>query len=289
MTPQLTYVFCLVRSARKPRVPDSPRGLPPVRALAAGDGLWLIVASVPAAELNEAALARGLRDLDWVGPRALAHETVIEHFLSAAAVLPMQLFTLFTSDERAVEHVTADRRRIDAILQRIDRHLEWGLRLTFDEQGARQAVERQHAAASTRGTVPAGASYLARKRDLFDVTRVQLTAARAAADRLHKTMAASATEALRRTATEQAVAGSRLLLDAAYLVPVAGAAAFRSAVRRQARQLDADGLGVALTGPWPPYNFIAAPRRRTRPDAGLAAPRKRRAAGAAKPRRKRDA
>jgi hypothetical protein len=252
----LTYVFCLVRSARKPRLPVSPPGLPAVRALDAGDRLWLIVATVPASEFDEAALARGLSDLDWVAPHALRHEAVVEHFLPATALLPMQLFTLFKADDRALAHVRAERPRLNRILSRIERQLEWGLRVTFDEYGARQSVESRYAAASS-GAPGTGSSYLARKRDLFDVTRVQLAAARAEAGRLHRTMARIATDARRRTATEQATPGSRLLLDAAYLVPVARTASFRAVLRQNARKLGTAGMVAVLTGPWPPYNFIA--------------------------------
>ncbi len=101
-----------------------------------------------------------------------------------------------------------------------------------------------------------GAAFLARKRDLLDVNRVQLTEARAAADRLYRAMAREATDARRRTATEQAAPGSRLLLDAAFLVPTRKAGAFRAALRRNTKTLGRSGLVVSLTGPWPPYNFI---------------------------------
>jgi hypothetical protein len=262
VTGALTYVYCLVRSARRPSLYGLPPGIPgskEIRLLDAGSGLWVVVTSVPRADYDEASLARGLQNLDWVSRRAMAHESVVEQFLTAAAVLPMQLFALFTSDERALEHVGNDRTRIDRILTRIERHLEWGLRLSFDEKAARQAVEDSYApsragAATTRGT--AGSEYLARKRDLLDVTRVQITAAKAEADRLYRVMSREASEARRRTATEQAAPGSRLLLDAAFLVPVRRAAAFRSTLRKQARTLDAAGIVVSLTGPWPPYNFI---------------------------------
>ena len=262
MTGPLTYVYCLVRSARRPAMRELPPGIPgskEIRALDAGRGLWVVVTSVPRRDYDEAALARGLQDLDWVGRRAIAHESVVEQFLAAPAVLPMQLFALFTSDERALEHVTQDRTRIDRILTRIERHLEWGLRLSFDENAARQAVEEHYAprGAGTRTSAGAtGSGYLARKRDLLDVTRVQITAARAEADRLYRAMSRDATESRRRAATEQAAPGSRLLLDAAFLVPVRRAAAFRSALRQYARKLDAAGVVVSLTGPWPPYNFI---------------------------------
>jgi hypothetical protein len=225
--------------------------------------LWLIVTSVPQAEYGEAALERGLKNIDWVARRAIAHEAVVEHFLSAPAVLPMQLFTLFTSEARAIEHVLGDRRRLTPILSRIDRRHEWGVRVTWDEGAARSAVERKYktggagkAGGAGRAGKVSGASYLARKRDLLDVNRVQLKAARAEADRLFKTMKRAASDARRRTETEQAAPGSRLLLDAAFLVPATKGAAFRAALRRNAEALKASGLQVSLTGPWPPYNFI---------------------------------
>jgi hypothetical protein len=212
------------------------------------------VTSVPEADYGEDALERGLQNIDWVGRRAMAHEAVVEHFLSAPAVLPMQLFALFTSDERAIEHVVSDRRRLTPILSRIDRRHEWGVRMTWDEAAVRRTVEKTHEAAGAGGA--SGAGYLARKRDLLDVNRVQLKTARAEADRLFKTMARAASDARRRTETEQAAPGSRLLLDAAFLVPSRRGAAFRAALRRHAQALKASGLQVSVTGPWPPYNFI---------------------------------
>jgi hypothetical protein len=249
----LTYVYCLVRNPRRPAwrgVPAGMSGSREVRLLEAGDGLWLAASSVPEKEYAEAALQKGLQNLDWVGRRAMEHEAVVEHFLPAAAVLPMQLFTLFVSDERAVAHVTKDRRRIATILDRVEGQVEWGLRLTWDEQAARDSVEKTHKRPAS------GSDYLARKKNLLDVNRVQLTAARADADRVYKSMVREATAASRRTSTEQAAPGSRLLLDAAFLVPARKAAAFRSAVRRHTRALGRSGIAASLTGPWPAYNFI---------------------------------
>lgn len=258
MTGTLTYVYCLVRSGRRPSLRDAPDAISPnepLRVLDAGGGIWAIASSVRASEFAETALARGLQNLDWVGRRAMAHEAVVEHFLNARAVLPMQLFTLFTSDERAVQHVQQDRRRIERILKRIERRVEWGLRLTFDEKAARDAAALAHAA-SARKTSITGSSYLARKRDLLAVDRVQLTDARTAADRLYRNLAREASDARRQTETERAAPGSRLLLDAAFLVPVSRSASFRALLRKNARAIQAAGVVVSLTGPWPPYNFI---------------------------------
>ena len=271
MTPTLTYVYCLVKSPRRPSLRGAPAGIGggEVRAIDGGGGIWLIVTSAPEADYGEAALARGLQNLDWVGREALAHEAVVERFLTAPSVLPMQLFTLFTSDERALEHVRRDRRRIASILTRVERHAEWGLRLTFDERAARSASRKaggrpaRSAAADRVGT-----AYLTRKREQRDLRQRRLADAKADADRLYRTMSRAAAAAVRRSATEQAVPGSRLVLDAAFLVPRTKATVFRSLLRRHARSLGSSGFVVSLTGPWPPYNFIerstAAKARRTR-------------------------
>jgi hypothetical protein len=257
----VTYLYCLVRGSRQPvirRVAERLPGAGPVRALDAGEGIWLIVSHVSEAGYGEAAIAKGLKNLDWVSRRAVGHEAVVEEFLRAPAVLPMQLFTIFTSDERALEHVRRDRRRIDRIMSRIGGHVEWGLRLTWDQQAAIAALQKMHARGNGES---GGTAYLTRKRDLLDVNRRQLAAARAEATRVYRDLSTHAKDAVRRTSMEQAVPGSRLLLDAAYLVPARGAAAFRAALREHAHHLRKAGIMVSLTGPWPPYNFINPPAR----------------------------
>jgi len=247
----LSYVFCLLRSARRPTLRGISEGMPggdELRAIEVGDGVWAVVQSVPEAEYGEAALARGLQDLNWVGPRAVAHERVIESFLSATALLPMQLFTLFTSDDRVAEHVRSDRARIGRILKRVEKKVEWGLRLTWNEKEAREKALKRPARTGTE--------FLARKRDVLDVSRRRLAAARTAATRVYKAIDRQAAASQRRTTLERAAPGSRLLLDAAFLVPVARSGAFRTAIREQARALRGTGIETSLTGPWPAYNFI---------------------------------
>ena len=230
------------------RISEGMPGGQDVRAIEVGERLWAIVQSVPESDYSETALARGLQNLDWVGPRAIAHERVIESFLSSRALLPMPLFTLFTSDDRAVQHVQSDGARIRRLLTRVEGKVEWGLRLTFDEKAARTEVSNRR--------VTSGTEFLARKRDVLAISRARLKEVQTAADRVHKSMSRLATAARRRTSLERAAPGSRLLLDAAFLIPAGKSGAFRSAVRQQTRGLKAAGIAVSLTGPWPAYNFI---------------------------------
>jgi hypothetical protein len=219
---------------------------------------WLVISSVPEAMYGEDALEHRLQDLEWIGPRALAHEAVIEHFLSFDAVLPMQLFALFKNDARAVEHIVRNNRRIGRILLRIERQVEWGLRLMWDPASSeteKQPRSPRATSVQTRRTV-SGADYLVRKRNQRDQSRVLLQRARADASRLYRTVAGEASDARRRSDVERAAPGSRLLLDAAFLVPARRTRAFQAVVRKHAGLLERAGISVSLTGPWPPYNFI---------------------------------
>src|SRR5438034_5739949 len=116
------YVYCVIASQRAPRRRRATRGLPgtgPVRLLDAGGGLYIVVADAPLKQYGEDAINRGLADLEWVSRAAVAHERVIESFNGAAAILPMKLFTIFTNDERALAHVAAERKRLDALVKRV--------------------------------------------------------------------------------------------------------------------------------------------------------------------------
>jgi hypothetical protein len=247
----LSYVFCLVRAARRPAVRHIIEGMPAgrdLRAVEASDGLWAIVETVPESEYGEAALARGLQDLDWVAARAVAHERVIDSFLSASALLPMQLFTLFTSDQRVVEYVGVERARIARILKRVENKVEFGVRMTWN------ASALQPRAPKTR--VRTGTEFLARKRDILDVNRTGLAAARKRANVAYRDIGRHAAGSHRRTSLERAAPGSRLLLDAAFLVTTRKSGAFKAAVRSQTRGLRGTGINLVLSGPWPAYNFI---------------------------------
>ena len=237
-------------------MPDGLPGSTNLRMLDVSDAFskgshWLVVSTVPEDAYGEEALDRDLVQIDWVGPRALAHEAVVEHFLGAGAVLPMQLFTIYTSEERALADVRKNSRRIARMLDRIDGHVEWGVRLTW--QGHPPSKPDSGSAASARRAV-SGASYLVKKRDLRDRNQADFKRARTEANRLYRAVSKKATKAVRRTATEGP--GSRVLLDAAFLVRARNGKSFEAAVRREARTLEQKGIALSLTGPWPAYNFV---------------------------------
>jgi hypothetical protein len=256
----LTYVYAVVRSARAPRIPRGLRGLPRtgrVRAVPLGDTLWLILTDAPAAQYDAAAIERGLSDLDWVSACAAGHEGVVERFATAASLAPMKLFTLFATDARALASIRAELPRIERALDRVAGRQEWGVRVVLDERRA-VAHARERLPKAPRSGRGAGATFLVRKKAERDLSRELVTAGRKAMGAVFDELAEHADDAHRRGPT-QAETATRLLLDAAFLVPVRDAARFKKAVNRITRAATRTGYDVTLTGPWPPYTFAGDP------------------------------
>ena len=246
-----TYVYGIV-SSQQPlqtaHVPAGPPGTRTVRVLDIRPHRYLVVSDAPLDVFGEAPLAARLSDLGWVSAAALAHEAVTESFMSADAVVPMKLFTLFTSDERALEQIRAEWTRLERVIERLAKHEEWGVRLVFDESRA-PAEDKTLSASSGRG-------YLMAKRQHHAASTAHTASMRKTAAAVLKTLRPLVRDSRQRPVTTPAESRSVLLLDAAFLVPRPKATRFRTSVERHAKTLASAGYALQLSGPWPAYSFV---------------------------------
>jgi hypothetical protein len=264
MAANATYLYCIVHAAHAPSAALAPRGLPGAArpsVLAVDTSLWVVVADVPLRTYGPALVEASLRDMAWVADVAVAHEAVVEHFASQAdvTVIPMKLFTMFSTAERAVEETRSRRRDLDPVLQLIAGCEEWGVRMI------RTAVPPSGSSSASRPTAVAGraaapkaasgAAFLAAKKRVRDDARDAVRALAGAADSVFDTLAALGRDARRRVDAPDG-STSPPVLDAAFLVPVADRGQFRSAAQRLAATSAAAGAELTLTGPWPAYNFV---------------------------------
>lgn len=250
MMPGATYLYCVVRRAKTLSAGGVPPGLPQgttPKAIAAGRSLWLIISEVPIEVYGPERLETALRDLDWVARIAVAHEGVVEHFFRQrdATVVPMKLFTMFSTEERAIAEMGARRADIEAALKRITGCEEWGVRIM-------RAVQRPQRV--PQSIVRSGAAFLARRKELRDSARMALAEAAGVAADVFETLSPLAKDARRRD--DFPPGATPPLLDAAFLVPADKRARFRTAARRTAKACADAGAAMTLTGPWPAYNFV---------------------------------
>lgn len=243
------YGYCVVRGP-EPRLDDAPAGLAGMSrpsALAIGDDLWLVAAEAPAKLYGPEAIAESSRDLDWLSARAVDHEAVVEHLmLSAPALAPLKLFTMFSSPQAARRRLGARRADLSATLDRLAGSAEWGVRVH-----ARPAAVT---VPPVRGA-ESGRDFLERKRNARDHAQRAAAEARAATQAGFAALARVARESRRLPAPPGSA--PTLLLDSVFLVPAARAARFQAALERFAKKLAALSADVVLSGPWPPYHFVA--------------------------------
>src|SRR6185295_11259196 len=102
--------------------------------------------------------------------------------------------------------------------------------------------------------VTSGTRFLMLKKQEQQALREALARGRADIDATFEALAQSADDARRRP--PDPVDGTRLVLDAAFLLPPRRAAAFKRVARERVRRLAEHGYTLTLSGPWPPYNFV---------------------------------
>lgn len=199
---------------------------------------------------GSAALEQRLRDLEWVGSVAMAHERVVEHFfnLRGATVVPLKLFTMFSSAERAASELKRRRAALERTARRIAGAQEWGLRIT-------RAPGSRAGSAAPPPRAASGTAFLAAKRRARDAAAERRAAVLDAAEAAFDALSAIARDARLREARQEPGTNPPVL-EAALLVPVSARAAFAREARRQMAACSRAAAVLTITGPWPAYNFV---------------------------------
>ena len=250
--PAATYIYCVIKAARKPSLTTVPPGLPsatPPQLLHIAPGLWLVSAQVPLDVYGPGKLEPALSDMEWVGRVAVSHEAVVEFFAMrpGVTVVPMKLFTMFSTPERAIADIASRRTSIDAAMKRVAGAEEWGVRVLRSSPATDKTVGPV--------AVQSGAAFLAaKKQKRDDALQARAAAAEAAVDAFER-LAAIAKDARRRD-DPPAPGATPPLLDAAFLVAASKRNKFTTAARREAEACARAGAQLTVSGPWPAYNFV---------------------------------
>ncbi|MDY7233113.1 GvpL/GvpF family gas vesicle protein [Hyalangium rubrum] len=250
------YVFCLARErAVEAVVGYGLSGDAPLRARVHGE-IAAIYCEVPLQEWTGEEGEAHLKDLGWLGPRALRHEEVIEQMMRASPVMPLRFGCLFSSLEELDALLRRERARIAAFLEKAEHEEEWSLQGVLDFKACEEAM---FAADPRVAKLPAsaGARYLMEQK-------LRKDAARAARGWIQEAeaMVARALEGLvlarrplrlpSRSAESPTVEG---VFHWALLVPRGAEAELARRLDPLAEPLAARGLSLTARGPWPTYNF----------------------------------
>ena len=243
-----TYVYCLVQSDRAPSlrgVPDSIPGAGQARLLPVDRGVWAVVADAPLERFSGDRLQQDLQDLEAVSRHALAHAGVIEFFFRKSPVIPLKLFTLFSNDERAQQHLRDSRAKLTRMFAQLRGLEEWGVRVIAGEMEAESAK-----------TLASGRDYLHVKKRLHDQSSAPARSTVRAANGALRTLGRTASK-VRKEAFPPPGKGRPYVTGASFLVKAQRRNQWKKQVAALTKALAREGHRLEVSGPWPPYHFVS--------------------------------
>jgi Gas vesicle synthesis protein GvpL/GvpF len=266
MTELAYYVYCIAESAAAAQLPveslpaaiedDSKLEWISINALAA------LASQVPRATYSEENLTEQLTDATWTAIRAMRHETVVEHVVKRATLIPLRFGTIYLERSGVEQMLTDNSRELESIIEQLRGREEWGVNVYSDRAVLlssitsvspvlRDLVQRAEQA-------PPGQSYLMQKK----IETMKVDEARASVnrivDQIEQTLKAQSDDARRlRILKVETTEHGELKAKFAFLVKRAAFEEFRDAAERLAQEHQPAGIRLELTGPWPVYNFCA--------------------------------
>jgi hypothetical protein len=214
------------------------------------------VSPVPRAAYNQETLNLRGQQLDWLGPRAMRHQQVIDHLRQTGAVIPLKFGTLCSKVEDVRDILQAHRQPLLHSLEFLQGRDEWGVKVYADADLTGQAIDQAGGAPKETAPVSPGEAYfLRKKRQKLASDRISVRISELE-DEIYERLLPCAVDARKGRCVGPPSEPSRLpVLNAALLLDQDKITALEEIVG----QLEADyrtyGIVIELSGPWAPYGF----------------------------------
>lgn len=274
------YLFC-VTTARAPGLPmEALDGTVTMSIVEPGrSGQPDLVAITCPVDLIDWQGARGeaqLKDVAWLGPRAIRHEQIIEQVIASGPVLPLRFGCIFSGEARLRSWLGQHQATLRAFLRDITNFGEWSIKGWLSPARAVSALAKESDSDGGKPESP-GARYLREQQQKQALGRRARDWARAEAASIVESLAPH-TARVRALGYLPGSASGReeeVAFHCALLCPSTQVAALQQAVDALNKSYAPRGLQLALSGPWPPYSFCprldepaAPPSPQTVPLAG---------------------
>jgi len=201
-------------------------------------------------------------DVEWLSPRATAHDRVLTWASDHGAVVPLPMFSVFSGRDAVRAMLDERTTQLSTALTRVRRGREYALRVyrvdaelldVIPEMSPRLRELAEQAAAASPGQ-----RYLL-ERKLDGEKRGELrNVTQQVVDDIVERLGGHAVEAVLSSiprVAERTAGSGTMVLNAAFLVPPSALEAFQETLTAIVSRHDQRGFRFDFTGPWPPYHF----------------------------------
>jgi hypothetical protein len=246
------YVYGVVPatlSGPPPGLDGTAVTLVPIADLAA------LVSELPNGDYDPATVESRLADLDWLSPRAIAHDSVLSWASDKGGVVPFPMWVLFRDQPSLESGLTARAAEFHRALDRVTPAREYSVRVFVakDRLSALSPAVAQLESEIEKAT-PGQRYLLERKLDAVRQTEareVSASVSRSIHEELSQLALGAVTEPAPKSAPKSAA-----ILNAAYLVSREAPEPFQARLTDLIHKFEPLGFRFEFTGPWPPYHFV---------------------------------
>jgi hypothetical protein len=253
---KVLYVYAIARASHA--LPDRVEAIDDSDHISVvrGDSLCAFYSAVDDADFSQPVIDARSKDVEWLGRIGYRHQAVMTSLMRGGTVIPLRAFTLFANESSLRNHLLQESKKFSTILDRLDGKQEWTLRIEFDPERWSEALVRRvdslRAIAGEMQGAPEGKAYLLRKK--LDEEKKK-----ASRDAEQQVVGEVEGAVMKKLACDT-VAESRLQRGGAFpqinvLLNRDEESGLQELRDDLTRRYEADGVTLALTGPWPPYTF----------------------------------
>lgn len=262
---ELWYVYGIVPADSAPEG-STPPGIDDVGVtIVRGDaGAAALVSVLDGGAYSADQIETRSGDVEWLSPRAIAHDLVLTWASDRGAVVPLPMFSVF-SGRAAVEDMLRDRGpRLAETLRRVGRGREYALRAYRVDAELLGSITdlspRLGELAATAATASPGQRYLLERKLDAEKKKEMRSVTQEIVDGIMRDLACDAEESNRspipRVSEAEAARGT-MVLNAAFLVAPSKLETFQRHLTAIVERRTPQGFRFDFTGPWPPYHFVA--------------------------------
>lgn len=258
----LWYVYGIVPASLAPST--MPSGLDDaVVGMERGEDIAALVSTLHGAQYEPEALETSSGDVDWLSPRAVAHDRVLTWASDLGPVVPLPMFSLFSGRDAVCTMLRDKSEELSSTLARLAKGREYALRVyrvdvellesmsTLSPRLA--ALEAMAAAASPGQRYLLGRKLDTEKKNEMRAVTQGLVDEVVTALNAHSLK--SARSPIPRAVDADGPNRGVMILNAAFLVSPNDLRDFQQTLTSLVERHASHGLRFDFTGPWPPYHF----------------------------------
>jgi len=254
--PDILYVYAFARAGHPmPELVEAVDGSDRLKAVTSGD-LAAFVTPVDDVDFSQGVIDARAKDVEWLGAIGYRHQSVMNALMHGGTIIPLRAFTLFASEESLRRHLESEQVRLVKLLDRLDGKQEWTLRIEFDPRLWSEALVRRvdglRALSDEIAAAAAGKAFLLRKKLDDEKKRASREAEQQVVSEVERAvMEKLACDTVAETRQQRSGAFPQINV----LIERDEEARLEELRDALTRRYAADGVTLALTGPWPPYTF----------------------------------